>query len=486
MIPTPARPAVCALALTALALIAGAGAAAAGNANVSVIGSTFNPATVTIQQGDSVTWTNMNVGIAHNVRADNGSFRCANGCDGEGGNGNPAANGWSFTRTFNAAGTIPYFCQIHGQVGGAGMSGTIVVQPGGGNPGTLRFSAATYSVGEGTAQRTITVQRVGGDDGSASVQYATSNGSAQAGSDYTAASGTLTWPAGNDDNRTFNVPILDDATPEGNETVNLTLSNAAGAGLGSPSSATLTITDNDSAGSPGTLSLTAAAQNVGEGDGSATVTVQRTGGTSGAVSADYSTADGSATGGLDYGPTSGTVDFANADAADKSFTIGVFDDASTEGDETVNVTLANPTGGAALGSPSAQTVTIVDDDIPPGPCVADDHTLCLHGDRFRVTVDFRAPGDTALRQANAIPFTVRAGMFWFFNEANVEMLLKVQNACVDPFNRWWVFYAATTNVEFTVTVVDTQPTPPRLKRYTNPQGQAAPPVQDTEAFATCP
>jgi hypothetical protein len=115
--------------------------------------------------------------------------------------------------------------------------------------------------------------------------------------------------------------------------------------------------------------------------------------------------------------------------------------------------------------------------------VADDFTLCLHGDRFQVTVDFRPPGGQT-QPAHAIPFTDRAGMFWFFNEANIEMLLKVQNACVDPFNRYWVFYAATTNVEFTVTVTDTEAD--QVRFYPNPQGMAALPVQDTQAFATCP
>ena len=51
--------------------------------------------------------------------------------------------------------------------------------------------------------------------------------------------------------------------------------------------------------------------------------------------------------------------------------------------------------------------------------------------------------------------SARAGLFWFFNENNIEMLIKVLNACVPPFDRYWTFYAATTNVEFTVTVTDT-------------------------------
>lgn len=118
-----------------------------------------------------------------------------------------------------------------------------------------------------------------------------------------------------------------------------------------------------------------------------------------------------------------------------------------------------------------------------GPCVEDGESLCLLNDRFRVRVSFRAPGQIS-QAATAIPFTDRAGMFWFFNQNNIEMLVKMQNACVNPFNHYWLFFAATTNVEFEVTVEDTQAHITRT--YSNPQGRAALPVQDTEAFATCP
>ena len=64
------------------------------------------------------------------------------------------------------------------------------------------------------------------------------------------------------------------------------------------------------------------------------------------------------------------------------------------------------------------------------------------------------------------------------------MLVKVLNACIPPFDRYWFFYAATTNVEFTLTVTDTQADV--IKSYRNPLGRPAPPIQDTQAFATCP
>ncbi len=116
----------------------------------------------------------------------------------------------------------------------------------------LQFSAATYSVSEAGPTATITATRTGSAAGAVSVSYATSNGTATAGSDYTAVSGTLNWASGDTAAKTFTVAIIDDAVVESNETVNITLSNPTnGAVIGSPSAVALTITDNDSAGGGG-------------------------------------------------------------------------------------------------------------------------------------------------------------------------------------------------------------------------------------------
>ncbi len=95
-------------------------------------------------------------------------------------------------------------------------------------PGTLQFSAATYSVDEGGTTAIITVTRTGGSNGGASVDYATSDGTATEGDDYTAASDTLNWADGDANSKTFTVSITDDLVVEDNEIVNLTLSNPTG------------------------------------------------------------------------------------------------------------------------------------------------------------------------------------------------------------------------------------------------------------------
>jgi hypothetical protein len=109
----------------------------------------------------------------------------------------------------------------------------------------LNFSATQYTVAENAGNATITVLRSGVVSVPVTVNFATANGTATAGSDYTTASGTLSFAA-NELQKTFNVPITDDTAVESNETISLTLSNPTGtAVLGSPNTATLTIQDND-------------------------------------------------------------------------------------------------------------------------------------------------------------------------------------------------------------------------------------------------
>ena len=85
--------------------------AAAGGTQVSIKGFAFNPASVTVKAGESVTWTNQD-GTTHTVTADNGGFDSGN-----------VADGATFSFTFAKAGTYPYHCSIH-----SSMKGTVVVQ----------------------------------------------------------------------------------------------------------------------------------------------------------------------------------------------------------------------------------------------------------------------------------------------------------------------------------------------------------------------
>jgi len=102
----------------------GGGSTPVMNATVRATGNTFSPAVVNLLPGGTVTFTND--GGRHNVNASGSqTFRCAVGCDAQGGNGNPSTDGWSFTVTFPAAGTTNFVCDEHVAVG---MTGQIIVQ----------------------------------------------------------------------------------------------------------------------------------------------------------------------------------------------------------------------------------------------------------------------------------------------------------------------------------------------------------------------
>jgi pseudomonalisin len=118
-------------------------------------------------------------------------------------------------------------------------------------------------------------------------------------------------------------------------------------------------------------------------------------------------------------------------------------------------------------------------------CIPDPSTLCIDdqpGDgRFSVGVRFTAAGQTGSGTAISLASlgVDQGGLFWFFAPGNPELLIKVLNAC-QLNQKFWVFYAAGTNVGFTLTVTDNRTG--HSKRYDNSPNTAAPPIQDTAAF----
>jgi hypothetical protein len=232
------------------------------------------------------------------------------------------------------------------------VSGSTAVLTISDGPGTIQFTSASFGGGEGTTA-TITVSRTAGNGGALGVTYATSNGTAGA-ADYTSSSGTLSWIDGDSADKSFTVALASDAVVDGGETVMLTLSlPTGGATIGGTNPATLTIADG-----PGTVLFVASASSVAEG-GTATITVERVGGSGGAIGVSYATSNGTA-GVSDYTSASGTLAWANGDLANKTFTVTASNDALSEGSETVVLTLSLPTGGAAIGGTNPATLTIGD------------------------------------------------------------------------------------------------------------------------------
>ena len=327
------------------------------------------------------------------------------------------------------------------------------------SPGLLQMVAGTASVNESNGSVTLYVARTGGTAGTVSCTYATADGAAIAGSDYTATNGTLTWLDGDAANRAITVPIINDSVPETNRTFTVSLT---GASVGAQAATTVTITDDDTAtriirlvgnldfgnvtvgqssnrdltiyndgnntltlsaftgppgfgsswmsgifmpipartnktitigfwplaaqsysGSlqiysdatsgtgaiavsgtgvnpiPGTIQMNTGTASIGEAAGTVTVYAYRAGGSAGALSCNYATADGTAVAGLDYTATSGTLTWADGETGNKGCVIPIINDTLIEGDETFNLNLT----GAAVNLPASTAVTIVDNDL---------------------------------------------------------------------------------------------------------------------------
>ncbi|HEX7317542.1 MAG TPA: Calx-beta domain-containing protein [Pyrinomonadaceae bacterium] len=227
--------------------------------------------------------------------------------------------------------------------------------------GRFQFAGPTLSSPEDAGGVTVTVNRANGLTGAASVNYATTGGTATAGTDYTATSGTLNFAEG-ETSKTFSLQLIGDTTNEPNETIVITLSSpTGGALLGVPTSTTLTIVNDDQP----TYQFASTFNEVGEGDGQVVLTVTRGGDPNLDVSVGYTTADGTATEISDYTLTLGTLRFAPGETQ-KTVTVLVTNDALGEPDETFLVSLFGQTSGV-LGTPSTTTVTLHSDEATTGP-----------------------------------------------------------------------------------------------------------------------
>jgi hypothetical protein len=222
---------------------------------------------------------------------------------------------------------------------------------------SLQLSASSYSVSQSSGTATVTVMRTGVSSGAVGVAYATSNGTAVAGTDYTTASGTLSWASGDTTSKSFSIPIRNSAPFTGNKSFNVTLSGpSGGAALKSPSNASVSIS-GDAAAAVGTLQFSASSYAVAQNAGTVNVTVDRTGGSSGAVSVAYATSNGTAVAGTDFTAANGTLHWATGDATPKTFEVSVSDAAPFPGSKSFGVSLSGP-AGATLGTPSSATLSI--------------------------------------------------------------------------------------------------------------------------------
>jgi len=241
------------------------------------------------------------------------------------------------------------------------LSSTLLTACGGGSEGvSLTISNASVTEGDsGTSDLVFTVSLNATTNADVDVEYATSDGTATEGTDYTAASGTLTIPEGST-SATVTVSVVGDTEIEGNETLNLTLSNPIEASLGT-ARATGTINDDDVAEQQPTLSLSDVS--IDEGDSDTTglsFTINLNPVADVDVTVDYTTTDETATAGTDYTTLSGTI-IIPAGNPSATVKVSITGDTNTEIDETFLLTLSNPSG-ASLGTTTSATGTIINDD----------------------------------------------------------------------------------------------------------------------------
>ena len=234
--------------------------------------------------------------------------------------------------------------------------------------GVIGFGSATYTVNENGTNAIITVTRTNGSAGLVTVQYATSNGTAIAGTtnDYLAVSGRLNFNPG-ELTKTFSVPIINNTVVAPDKTVNLRLFNVTGGGQPGLVNAVLTII-NDNIVS-GHVSFSATNFTTHETAGSATITATRLGGSSGTLSVQYATSDGSAVNGVNYTGSTNALTWNNGETTVKSFIVPVFDDGLVTSNKTVNLQLfsaiinGTTTNNNVLATPpTSATLTIINDD----------------------------------------------------------------------------------------------------------------------------
>lgn len=187
-----------------------------------------------------------------------------------------------------------------------------------------------------------------------SVQYYTVDGTAIAGQDYTAQSGTLVFTNGLGTNYNISIPISNNGLITGSRIFTVVLTNATVPGkITSPSNQVVTIIDNNSG-----LSFSSSTYSVLKNGVAATITVLRTDNTNQVSTVNFATADGTAVAGTDYFATNGTCVFTNG-VTSQTFSVRVIASSTVQPDKTVFLQLSSP-GTGILVSPSAATLTIHD------------------------------------------------------------------------------------------------------------------------------
>lgn len=237
----------------------------------------------------------------------------------------------------------------------------------------VSFSVDDVSVSEG-GDLVFTITKTGVATGDTGVSYATANGTATAGSDYTAKSGTLSFAAAQT-TKTVSVATIEDSVYESGETVKLDLSAPTGGAVVADDQGIGTITNDDPAPAFSVNNVS-----VSEG-GNLVFTVTKSGVTSKTHNVSYATANGTASSN-DYTSKSGALTFTSSQTS-KTISVPTTEDSTYEPNETVKLNLSNATNGATI-SDSQGVGTINNDDTNQPPNAANDNagTVVLYETKY--------------------------------------------------------------------------------------------------------
>ena len=225
----------------------------------------------------------------------------------------------------------------------------------------------------------------------------------------------------------------------------------------------------------GLVELESTALSTSEGSGSVQIGVVRVGGLAGRVSVTATALGLSAASAADFETTETTVVWEDGETGRRPLDIQLIDDELFEDTEDFEVRIELADGSARLGARARALVTIVDDD---PRCLGSDQVHCLGDGRFRVEATWAtAQGTSGVARARSL--TDETGAFWFFDLANLELVVKVLDGCAVN-NRHWVFAAGLTDVEVQLDVTDT--VSGTVRRYESALGQSFDPIRDVDAF----
>ena len=309
--------------------------------------------TVTINNGDAIT-TNANVTLQLSATDNSGTVAMMRFSNDD--------TNWSEWETYGAVkswalssggGQKTVFAQFRDTAANTSVSATDTIQLDTTPPPVISF--VSTNVVESGGNITVIALLNHPVNRSVSASYATSDGTASNGADYTGRSGLLFFPS-NTTSVTFTIPILSDLAVELNETIILNLSSPTNAVLGPPGS--VTILDDDLA----SVSFAAPNFNVAEDAGAATVSVRLNAASGQTISVRVESRAGTATDGADFASTNALLIFQPGQT-NRTFNIPILEDVVDEITETISLSLTNLTNGV-IGVPAQSMVSILDNDQP--------------------------------------------------------------------------------------------------------------------------